>query len=344
MKKNRDFTACTLYSGTGGSAWGLRSVGNDGKGNFVDKLAVDFNDHAQMSFQANFPEVKFVNTDIGQIDGRWIRQQCGLTKDNNLDFMTLSTPCQPWTMQNPRHGKYDPKMELMFQAPKLIGEALPLIAVTENVAGMNSPAVAQYFEKVKFGFSRIPYETKIVILDTALYGVPQRRQRLLFISVRHDVLGILRHFDPGNDSFVAPEDRTQLEAFQLRNQILGVKYYANQQFGERKVPATAIVPTITTSAIYFFRETGSELVKTEVTVSELKKLSSFPEDFILDGDESIPAQKKLMVDRVGNCVPPVFMERIARHLRDNFLIPYYKKLKEQEAHRTLAIRLPKAGA
>lgn len=59
-----------------------------------------------------------------------------------------------------------------------------------------------------------------------------------------------------------------------------------------------------------------------LTIPELKRVSSFPDAFRLPG----PTAEQWA--RLGNCVPPCFMEAIARHVYEMFLRPARKGISQ----------------
>ena len=54
------------------------------------------------------------------------------------------------------------------------------------------------------------------------------------------------------------------------------------------------------------------------SIGELKRLSSFPDDFVLSG------KYVAQWERIGNSVPPFMMRAVAEALRDQVLIPWQK--------------------
>jgi DNA (cytosine-5)-methyltransferase 1 len=50
------------------------------------------------------------------------------------------------------------------------------------------------------------------------------------------------------------------------------------------------------------------------SLPEFKRFSSFPDDFMFAGEFQEG------IRQIGNCVPPLFMKAIARHIRENFLV------------------------
>jgi DNA (cytosine-5)-methyltransferase 1 len=61
----------------------------------------------------------------------------------------------------------------------------------------------------------------------------------------------------------------------------------------------------------------------KLTISELKRLSGFPDDFTLAGSY------RQQYERLGRAVPPPLMKAIAETLRDEVLLPYHRREAER---------------
>ena len=61
--------------------------------------------------------------------------------------------------------------------------------------------------------------------------------------------------------------------------------------------------------------------KRKFTIAELKRLGSFPDDFVLKGTF---AERW---ERIGNSVPPLLMRAVAETLRDRVLLPVRARAK-----------------
>ena len=64
---------------------------------------------------------------------------------------------------------------------------LPDYIVLENVSGMRSTAGGQFESSIKDYMEQLGYTPKVDLVNAADYGVPQLRQRLLFVGVRKGI-------------------------------------------------------------------------------------------------------------------------------------------------------------
>ena len=60
-----------------------------------------------------------------------------------------------------------------------------------------------------------------------------------------------------------------------------------------------------------------------ITVAEMKRLQSFPDGY------QFPGGYRRAAERIGNSVPPRFMQAMAEHIRDEILEPAREKLKHE---------------
>jgi DNA (cytosine-5)-methyltransferase 1 len=176
------------------------------------------------------------------------------------------------------------------------------------------------------------------LLNAKYYGVPQERQRLIFIGVRED-LGIepshpqartkpitVRQAFSGLDltnSRTLDEARWRYDPAKYAVARLvkfcragegADKYHPRgSYFNSQRIPWNAPSQTI-------LRKGGGgesclmHPVETRcLCEEELKRLATFPDSFQFVG------RLKLIWTRIGNSVPPQFMRAIAEHIRDEVL-------------------------
>ncbi len=62
-------------------------------------------------------------------------------------------------------------------------EAFAGLYYSENVSGLRSTAGGQFEKSIKEAMERLQYKVTIGMLNAADFGVPQIRQRLMFVSV-----------------------------------------------------------------------------------------------------------------------------------------------------------------
>jgi len=187
-------------------------------------------------------------------------------------------------------------------------------------------------DKIVKRFNSLGYEVKFKLLNSANYGVPQKRERVIFIGKKKD--GDITHPEPthsenGGDGLKKwisikeaigdLEDKDEEISF---NHILTTH---NKEFLE-KIHNTPIGKSVFGNyADAFFRaypELPSRTVKENhggvlvhykndrvMTPRELARLQSFPDDFIFEGSKS----KQLV--QIGNAVPVELAKAIAEHIK-----------------------------
>jgi len=126
-----------------------------------------------------------------------------------------AAPCQPFSLGG-RHRAYDDARDMFPQAVRAVREARPRAFVFENVKGLTRASFLSYFEYVKLQLEHpelvarrdeewedhlrrleqhhtstkrpgLHYQVVTKLLNSANYGVPQKRERVLFVGFRDDV-------------------------------------------------------------------------------------------------------------------------------------------------------------
>lgn len=130
---------------------------------------------------------------------------------------------------------------------------------------------------------------------------------------------------------VDPETGASLELDKSRLAVCD----GTQQFGSAGSAGSAATadqpspPVLTPTNSVVSKET-----KRKFTIAEVKRICSFPDDYILAGSYA------KQWERLGNSVPPVMMQHIAAHLRDN-IFAKIKKLKWHDRPAYVAPVIPK---
>ncbi len=172
----------SLFSGCGGMDWGFLKAG------FDIVWANDFDVDAQAVYALN----------IGKIDKRDI-----LTVNESeipaCDILTAGFPCQPFSNAGNRKGVHDSRGMLYKECLRIIKHLMPKVIVFENVKGLLSTKyidgrnLAEVIVGDLSDMNGIGYNVEYQLVNASDYGVPQNRQRVLFIGVRKD-LGVEFHF------------------------------------------------------------------------------------------------------------------------------------------------------
>lgn len=161
-----------LFCGAGGLSLGFTQEG------FITALANDIEPCCIDTYSHNHPETPRKHIVLGDINDV-IANINDLLRFDKIDVLVGGPPCQGFSMANRQRLIDDPRNHLYksyIEALKLIK---PRFFVMENVKGMLSVA-----DQVIENFWREGYTVSARILNAKDFGVPQNRERLIFIGNR----------------------------------------------------------------------------------------------------------------------------------------------------------------
>lgn len=171
-------TVVSTFAGCGGSSLGYSMAG------FRELLAVEWDDNAVQTFKLNFPEVPIYHGDIGKLSVDEVLQLTGL-KPGELDVLDGSPPCQGFSTAGKREFG-DTRNQLFREYVRLLRGLRPKAFVMENVSGMVKGKMKLIFAEVLRELKASGYAVKARLLNAMYFGVPQSRERMIFIGVRDD--------------------------------------------------------------------------------------------------------------------------------------------------------------
>jgi DNA (cytosine-5)-methyltransferase 1 len=313
-------TVISTFAGCGGSSLGYKWAG------YHELLAIDFNDNAVETFKLNF-DTPIWNRDIKDCTGQEILDFCGIQK-GELDLLDGSPPCQGFSTAGKRNLS-DERNDLFRELVRLITELQPKVFVMENVSGMIKGKYKGKFNEILQTLKDTGYNVKVKLLNAMWYEVPQSRERLIFIGVRND-LGIeplypepLSRVITVKDAFAGlPVEQTrELPRGALKEIVPKIgqgetasKYHVKgNYFGTHRLHYQKPSPTIIKTAGATMNLLLHPEVDAGISINELKRLSTFPDDFKFIGDY------KKQWARIGNAVMPRFMYHIAKTIKEKIL-------------------------
>lgn len=273
----------------------------------------------------------------------------------DLDILDGSPPCSTFSMAGAREKKWGRKHhfregqaaqhldELFFEFIDVSAKLKPKVVIAENVRGLIIGNAKGYVKQIFAGFKTAGYTTKLFLLNAAAMGVPQRRERTVFVSVRND---IDRHvsFDfsenqiPFGKFAKAIENPKVIPCYAKRAKYIkaGDKDLSaadfrmrgkNSFFNHTLLNDCDVSPTLTTQphCIHYVKNAGRPLLSCEKTL-----IQSFPEDFYYCGIDDTYIK--------GMSVPPFMMQRIALEVgRQIFDIDYDRQIVGSFDNEKLAI-------
>lgn len=164
-----------LFCGAGGLSLGFLQEG------FDVNFACDIEEACIETYRFNHPNVPskyIVNDDIKNIENKindYIRFK-------EVDLVIGGPPCQGFSIANQQRIIDDPRNKLYKSFVNVVDKTKPKLFVMENVKGMLKVA-----QQVKEDFESIGYKVSYKVFNAQDFGVPQNRERLIFIGSRLDV-------------------------------------------------------------------------------------------------------------------------------------------------------------
>lgn len=311
----------SLFCGCGGTDVGLLGdfdfLGKHYNSNGMQIVyANDIDDNACNIFKENFGIIPD-NRDIREVKSDDIPE---------FDILTGGFPCQSFSIvaQNPKRlGVKDERGKLFFEMCRILKEKQPKCFIAENVKGILTANKKSAFPLILKEFEDSGYDVQYRILNSANYGVPQKRERVIIVGFRSDL----------NIKFDFPEniinDESKFEPLEkVVEKSVDEKYFFSQRAVEgmlrrresmNKGRAQDLSKPCNTVGAHLAKvslnSTDPVLKEGEkyrrFTPREVARIQSFPENFELVGSEA--AQYRAL----GNAIPPVLFWYVANAVKEN---------------------------
>lgn len=172
-----------LFCGTGGFSYGLEQADS----RFRTIAAID-NDHwATRTASANLRGARVIHADIRSVSAEELLSP---GTRGSVDVIVGGPPCQGFTSLRPSRGTAldDPRNILYRDYQRLVNEISPKVFILENVVGLVNATRGALLEDLIEGFEMSGYTVDWRIINSANFGVPQKRERFFLLGVRNDVL------------------------------------------------------------------------------------------------------------------------------------------------------------
>ncbi|MBX9787506.1 MAG: DNA cytosine methyltransferase [Pirellulales bacterium] len=194
----RGLPVISLFSGSLGLDLGLERAG------FDIRVAVECDRFAAATIRLNRPKLPLIERKLEDITSREILSAAGLKKGEPV-VVVGGLCCQSFSTAGQRASLADPRGMLIHEYLRVVRDTRPRFFVIENVSGMLSAAIKHRplnkrgpgfppltaEEELGSGFKfvidqlrRLQYYTVFDRVNAADFGVPQVRERLLFIGSR----------------------------------------------------------------------------------------------------------------------------------------------------------------
>lgn len=170
--------AISLFSGAGGDTLGMENAGVRVVG-YVEKDGA-----ASLTHSLNFPHSHRIGSDIREIPDNVFSGYRG-----KIDYLFGGFPCQSFSHAGKKKLD-DPRGQLYLEFVRAAKLIAPKWIIGENVKGIMNRTREDgksMADVVVEAFSEIGYEMCYQLVNSADFGIPQDRKRVIFIGRRHDV-------------------------------------------------------------------------------------------------------------------------------------------------------------
>lgn len=372
-------TSIGLFAGASGLDLGMEEAG------FHTVSVVEIDPDSTKTISLNRPhlEESAVPRDIKQVSTQDLLEEGGRVLDlgrplqpGEVDLVTGGPPCQPFSTAGRRQSIGDPRGSLFMDFITVVEEVQPRFFVMENVRGLLSASVRHRpiaergpgfpllepdemqgaaLQVVLGEMKRIGYSVVYRLLEAADYGVPQNRQRVVFIGSRDNepltfplpthnekggrlpkwktfreaVRGLVDEqpeFVPYSESrlkylrLLEPGQNWRSLPDEMKKEAMGGAYESGGgKVGfYRRLSWDKPSPTVTTSP----HQKATDMCHPEelrpLSVAECARVQTFPDDWVFYG--SITSKYR----QIGNAVPVELARAVGDYL--------YKLIKGEKGH------------
>lgn len=341
------YTSIELFAGAGGLALGVEKAGFNTLG------LIEFDKDAADTLKKNRPNWNVINDDIANISCLDLEKYFSIKK-GELDLLSGGAPCQAFSYAGKRLGLEDARGTLFYHYALFLEKLQPKMFLFENVRGLLTHDHGKTYTTMLDIFTRAGYTIDKQVLNAWNYDVPQKRERLITIGIRNDLVGKTEYRFPKAHSYKPV----------LRDVLLDCPDGPGVPYGEKKRKIFELVPaggywrdidpaiakeymkscwdmeggrtgilrrmsldepslTVLTSPSQKQTERCHPLEARPFTVRENARCQTFPDDWEFCGNVS--AQYK----QVGNAVPVNLAYDIAKEIANSLdMLAENQKVKE----------------
>lgn len=316
------FKVASTFSGGGGSCLGYRMAG------YKVVYANEFIEEARNTYKANNKDTILDGRDIRTVTADDILDKISL-KVGELDIFDGSPPCSAFSTAGKREKGWGQKKQysdnatqvvddLFYEYARLVKGIQPKVFIAENVSGLVKGTAKGYFLNILKELRSCGYKVEAKLLNAKWLGVPQSRERLIFVGVREDVGKEPMFPKPIGQVYTLGEVlkliTTPPEKDSWMNGYKIAQEWHKTKIGEQSEKRFSLVRCSPNKPSPTILATGGNVGLAGVShpfecrrfsIAELKKICSFPDDYIFTGSYM------QQYERMGRAVPPVMMSHIA---------------------------------
>lgn len=169
-----EFKILDLFCGAGGFSYGMEK-----NPHFKTVLSVDNDPYVAATFKHNFPECEVV---IGDINESKLKQEIVSQAERlGVNMIIGGPPCQGYSNKGKKLGLKDPRNFLFREYLSLVERLRPVVFVIENVKTLLSASNGWFRDEIVKEIGKLGYKVEYGVLNASDFGVPQNRERAIFI-------------------------------------------------------------------------------------------------------------------------------------------------------------------
>lgn len=180
-KRFSPLTTIELFAGAGGLALGLEKAG------FQSLGLIELDKDAANTLKKNRPMWPVINDDIAHISCLNLEEYFNIKK-GELDLLSGGAPCQSFSYAGKRLGLEDARGTLFYHYAKFLEQLQPKMFLFENVRGLLTHDKGRTYQIITDIFEKQGYTLQKQVLNAWDYGVAQKRERLITIGIRNDLV------------------------------------------------------------------------------------------------------------------------------------------------------------
>lgn len=320
-----------LFSGSGGFSLGFDWAG------FENVFSVEIDPEICKTYRFNFPSHNLIECDITKLDDDRILE---LVQGKEIDVVIGGPPCQGFSMAGNIGRQFidDPRNHLFKEFVRVVKLVKPKCFVMENVASLYTRLKGETRREIIQHFEELGYIVKADVVCASEYGVPQNRNRVLFIGRLTDnfmydicfpqkvndvvktVKDAIEKYPPLKSG--EKSDIPNHEAMEHSSQMLEKMSYVKDGGTREDIPKNirpekgdirkyirydSTKPSICITGD--MRKVFHYSQNRALTVRELAAIQTYPDSYIFLGNKIKQQQM------VGNSVPPILAQAIAEAVK-----------------------------
>ena len=199
-----------LFSGIGGFRRAMELIQNDGLMPFSNVGYSEINDRAATTYRANYDTSHEIEiSDIVNFTSNPV----SIKKLPRIDILTGGFPCQAFSMMGNMMGFEEDRGQMFFRIMDIVNIKKPKYLLLENVKNLLVHDGGRTYAKIIEEIDKAGYYQQTLLLNTADYGLPQKRYRVLIFARR-------KHF--GKFSFFEEDIKRHFECIDKSNCNLSI--------------------------------------------------------------------------------------------------------------------------